>query len=193
MSAPPRTRRTVALLVALTLSLPGVLAGCGRDAPPSALVGTTVFAPDEREPLPPVSGPTTEGGTLSVSDLRGKVVVLNSWASWCAPCRDEVPVFVAIAEQSDAAQVAVIGLGVSDDPAAAAAFEQDLGMTYPSIIDPEGSILATIPGVPPTAIPSTVVIDRDGRIAARIIGEADQKELSSIIAAVAAEPTSGSG
>ncbi len=193
MSAVALTRRTPALLIALALCLAAPVAGCGRDAPPSTLVGTTVFAPDEREPLPPVSGPTTDGDTVAVSDLLGRVVVLNSWASWCAPCRDEVPAFVAIAEQSDPAQVAVVGLDVSDDPAAAAAFEQDLGMTYPSIVDPEGSILATIPGVPPTAIPSTVVIDRDGRIAARIIGEADQQELSSIIAAVAAEPTTGSG
>lgn len=185
-------RRTPALLIALALCLPALVTGCGRDAPPSALVGTTFFAPDEREPLPPVSGPTTEGGTLAVGDLRGRVVVLNSWASWCAPCRDEVPVFVAIAEQADPAQVAVVGLDVNDDADASAAFEQDLGMTYPSIVDADGSILATIPGVPPTAIPSTVVIDRDGRIAARIIGEADQKELSSIIAAVAAEPASGS-
>jgi hypothetical protein len=66
-------------------------------------------------------------------------------------------------------------------------------MTYPSIVDAEGSLLATIPGVPPTAIPSTVVVDRDGRIAARIIGEADEEELSGIIADVVAEPTSGSG
>ncbi|MCX6432724.1 MAG: TlpA disulfide reductase family protein [Actinobacteria bacterium] len=193
MSAVAMNRRTPAVLIALALCLPALVAGCGRDAPPSTLVGTTIFAPDEREALPPVSGPTTDGSTLAVSDLQGRVVVLNSWASWCAPCRDEVPVFVAIAEQADPAQVAVVGLDVNDDPAAAAAFEQDLGMTYPSIVDADGSILATIPGVPPTAIPSTVVIDRDGRIAARIIGEADQKELSSIIAAVAAEPTSGSG
>ena len=186
-------RRSVALMVALAISVPVLAAGCGRDVPPSALVGTTVFAPDEREPLPPVSGTTTGGQALSVSDLRGRVVVLNSWASWCAPCRDEVPVFVAIHEQSDPDQVAVVGLDVTDEPSASAAFEQELGMTYPSIVDAEGSILATIPGVPPTAIPSTVVVDRDGRIAARIIGEADQEELSSIIDAVLAEPTSGSG
>ena len=189
----PSMRRSVALMAALAISVPVLVAGCGRDVPPSALVGTTVFAPDEREPLPPVSGTTTAGQALSVSDLRGRVVVLNSWASWCAPCRDEVPVFVAIDKATDADQVAVIGLDVTDEPSASAAFEKELGMTYPSIIDAEGSILATIPGVPPTAIPSTVVVDREGRIAARIIGEADQKELSSIIDAVAAEPTSSSG
>jgi thiol-disulfide isomerase/thioredoxin len=143
--------------------------------------------------MPVVSGPTTAGGSLDLSDLHGRVVVLNSWASWCAPCRDEVPVFVALATAADPQDLAVVGLDVSDSPDAAAAFESELGMGYPSIVDPEGTILATIPGVPPTAIPSTVVVDRQGRIAARIIGGADEQELSRIVESVVSEAPSASG
>ena len=80
----------------------GLLAvsACGRDQPPQ--VGTATIAVAEREALPPVAGTTLEGTSLDLADLRGRVVVLNSWASWCSPCRDEIPDFVALADASPA-------------------------------------------------------------------------------------------
>ena len=161
------------------------LSACGRDQPPE--IGTTIIEISDRQTLPEVSGTTLDGAALSLSDLRGRVVVLNSWASWCEPCRTEVPAFVRLAEAVDPANVVVVGLDVSDAPDAAQAFVDDLDMPYPSIVDGAGSILRTIPGVPPAALPSTVIIDREGRIAVRIIGEVQSTTLPGLVAQVAAE------
>lgn len=163
------------------------LAACGRDLPASLQVGTATFEPADREAMPPISGTTLEGTSLDLAQFAGKVVVLNAWASWCGPCKDEVPAFVDLASSLDPAKATVVGLNVSDDPTAAAAFAAEFGMPYPSVEDSKGAILPTIPGVPPAALPSTVVIDQQGRIAARIIGAADGAELARIVDSVAAE------
>jgi thiol-disulfide isomerase/thioredoxin len=158
---------------------------CGRDLPP--VVGTTVVAPTDREPAPDIAGTTLDGTTLDLADYRGRVVVLNDWASWCAPCRDEAPALAALSKSTDPAEVAVVGLNVTDEAAAARDFASSVGMTYPSIVDPDGALLRTIPGVPPSSLPSTVVLDREGRIAARIIGGASTAGLSAIVEQIAAE------
>lgn len=163
------------------------LSACGRDLPASLQVGTATFAPADREAMPPISGTTLEGTSVDLAQLAGKVVVLNAWASWCGPCKEEVPALVDLASSLDPAVATVVGLNVSDDPTAAAAFASEFDMPYPSIEDPKGAILPTIPGVPPAALPSTVVIDQQGRIAARIIGAADGADLARIVDSVAAE------
>lgn len=161
------------------------LCGCGRDLPP--VVGTSSIAANERATLPSISGSTLSASPLDIADLHGKVVVLNAWASWCEPCRTEIPAFVDLARQTNPKDVAIVGLDVSDDPDAARAFEKDFSMPYPSIADPDGSLLRTIPGVPPSAIPSTVILDKSGRIAVRIIGPTDPSRLASIVAEVVSE------
>lgn len=163
-----------------------VLPGCGREQP--AQVGTTVIGVEDRTDLPAISGPTLDGGTLDLADLRGRVVVLNSWASWCEPCRAELPALVDLAASVDPDEVAVVGLNVSDDQVAARDFADGFGVTYPSIVDPEGTLLPLVPGVPPSSLPSTVIIDRDGRVAVRIIGKVDPESLPGLVAGVAAEP-----
>ncbi len=162
-------------------------AGCGRDQPP--VVGTATIAIGDREPLPSISGTTLDGESLDLADLRGRVVVLNSWATWCDPCRSEVPTLVTLAGSVNPTDVAVVGLDVSDDDTAAREFEDEFAMNYPSIIDSEGVLLPTIPGVPPAALPSTVIVDREGRIAVRIIGEVDSSTLPGLVASVVAEPS----
>lgn len=185
---PRRLIAVVAGLLAVAL-----LAGCGRDVPP--VPGTESIAADDRGEALAVAGPTLDGPTLALADLRGRVVVLNNWASWCAPCRDETPTLVDLATTSDPADVAVVGLNVTDEPDAARAFVDEFAMPYPSIVDPEGRILAGIPGVPPSALPSTVVLDRQGRVAARIIGAVDPVELTTLVTSLAAEtsPSEGAG
>lgn len=150
-----------------------VLSGCGREQPPSALVGTEEVAEDERGEPVSFAGTTTDGAEFDLADLRGRVVVINAWASWCAPCRSEMPAFVNLHTTVDPGQVAVIGLNVSDQADAAGEFIDEMGMRFPTIVDREGAILATIPGVPPKSLPSTVILDREGRIASRIIGPTD--------------------
>lgn len=171
----------VALLAVAALAL----TGCGRDQAP--VVGTTTINVAERVAMPTIAGTTLDGSSLDLDDLRGRVVVLNSWATWCTTCRSEIPAFVALDRSADPADVAIVGLDVSDDVDAARAFVDEFSMAYPSIVDGDGRILQTIPGVPPTALPSTVIIDRLGRIAVRIIGEADASELAGLVAQVVAE------
>jgi len=180
----PSERRAAGLLLTLALLPSAALVGCGRDVPP--VLGTkTIKSADRSEPFA-LSGPTLDGGTLEVADLRGRIVIVNNWASWCAPCREETPVLVALASTSDPHDVAVIGMNVSDHHDAAA-FAKEFKMPYPSIEDKDGTILATIPGVPPSALPSTIILDRSGRVAARIIGKVNGPDLALIVAGILGE------
>ena len=177
--------RRLTAIVALVAAVMGSmsLAACGRDLPPSALIGSTSIPAADREPMPPISGPTLTGEALDLTSLRGKVVVFNSWASWCGPCADEAPQIAKFRASADPATVAVVGLDVSDKSGDAKDFVAKYGITYPSIVDPEGALLATVPGVPPAALPSTVIIDADGRIAGRVIGATTAQQLRDLVAA----------
>lgn len=175
------------VLIAVTaMTASGSLTACGRTQPVTA-VGITRIAPDDREALPAIAGPLLGGGTGSVADGAGRVVVLNNWASWCEPCREEIPLLVDAFGKADPSDVLFLGLNVSDEQVAATQFADETGMPYPSIVDADGALLATIPGVPAKALPSTVVIDRQGRIAARIIGPVHADEITEITTEVASE------
>ncbi len=186
MGGAVKTTRTAGV-AAIVLLVAFMVTSCGRDLPAAVQVGTTTIAPADRGAMPDISGATLDGAALDLADLRGKVVVLNSWASWCEPCKKEIPDFVTLSAKVDPAQVAIVGLNVSDEKSAASAFVRDYKIDYPSIVDESGSLLATIPGVPPKALPSTVVLDRSGRIAAQVVGAANAEELSGIVASVSAE------
>ena len=149
-----------------------------------ARIGTEVIPADEREPLT-VGGVDTDGSPLSTADHLGNVVVLNAWASWCAPCREELPLLNQAHRTFLDEGVTFLGLNVLDDPIGAAGLLAS--SPYPSIFDRDGALLATVPGVPPRSIPSTVVIDRQGRLAARIIGPVQPGQLEPLLAELAAE------
>ena len=160
-------------LVVLSLAAFVLLAGCGRD--PIALrgsdeVGVTILQPADRVEPEAITGESLDGDPLSLIDYRGKVVVLNAWASWCEPCKQETPALVRSAARFSPDDVAFIGLDAFDSKDSADRFVAEYGMSYPSLFDPDGSILGSLPGVPPKAVPSTLILDRDGRIAVRIIG-----------------------
>lgn len=167
-----------------------LLSACGRDplgARVSEVVGTTSFSPSDRVDLPPISGQTLQGGQLSVGDLRGKVVVLNSWASWCLPCNDEAAALAAAFRKFQGEGVEFVGLDVTDQDSSAHEYTSTYGIKYPSILDPKGTKLASIPSVPPGALPSTLIIDRQGRIAVRFIGAVKEPAFSEQVKAVLAE------
>lgn len=149
-----------------------------------ARVGTEVIPADEREPLT-IAGLDTDGSPLSSADHLGDVVVVNAWASWCAPCREELPLLTQAHESFLDEGVIFLGLNVLDDPIGAAGLIAS--SPYPSIFDRDGALMATVPGVPPRSIPSTVVIDRQGRLAARIIGPVQPGQLEPLLAELAAE------
>lgn len=149
---------------------------------PSSMGGTTYLEPAERgEPLA-LSGSDLEGTPLDLASYRGSVVLLNSWATWCVSCQEEEPVLRAAHDSTKAAGVTFLGLDVQDDPARA----RELDLPWPSIVDRDGALLRTIPGVPPAALPSTVILDAQGRIAARIIGPVtDAAALTALLQKVA--------
>jgi thiol-disulfide isomerase/thioredoxin len=170
-------------------------AGCSGDdrSTEGGYVGTstsrvTVVPPDQRKPAASVSGPRLGSkDTLSTADFAGRVVVINVWGSWCPPCRQEAPDLEAASRQTRD-KAAFVGITTKDyDPAPAEAFVRAFKITYPSIYDPTGSVLLSFAGdLPPSAIPSTLVIDGHGRIAARILGTITTDSLVDLIDDVAA-------
>ena len=142
----------------------------------------TVIDPAQRVPAPDVVGTTVDGEPFTLSSLKGKVAVLNVWASWCAPCRAEAPTLERAYQAFKDSGVEFIGLDTRDSVPAAQAFIKSYGITYPNVVDTDGKLqLLFRDSLPPQAIPSTIVIDREGRVAGRIIGKADESTLKGII------------
>jgi thiol-disulfide isomerase/thioredoxin len=161
--------------------------GAGQAGYPQSERNLTRVAPEQRKLLPEISGPALGAeSTLSSRDYPGKVVVINVWGSWCAPCRSEAPELQAASEQTkESAQF--LGITSKDyDPAPALAFTRAFSITYPSIFDPTGRVLLDFASVlPPSAIPSTMIIDSDGRLAARVLGPISTTTLVNMITDVA--------
>ena len=151
----------------------GYVAGDGR---------VTVVPAAEREDAPELSGPTLDGGTWSLADQQGKTVVLNVWASWCPPCRAEMPGLQRLSVRYAEQGVAFAGLDTRDTDAAASAFIENIGVTYPQVVDPDGRLLLAFRDtLPPQAIPSTLIVDDEGRIAARVIGPITEPRLAALL------------
>ncbi len=145
-----------------------------------------VFDAADRAKAPVVEGATLDGGTAGLGS--GKVYVLNFWASWCAPCRAEAPVLKDIAARTKGDGVEFVGVNFKDLQASAQAYDRALQPGYPSIFDKTGKVLLAFQGtVPPAAIPSTLIIDRQGRIAARALGAVKYNELLTAVTQVSDE------
>ncbi len=155
--------------------------------------GLTIVAPDQRgEPLA-LSGLTLDEQSLDIADWRGDVVVINLWGSWCGPCREEAPGLVRVWRSTREQGVRFLGIDVKDNRAAANAYVNHFGTDYPSIFDEDASAQLVLAGhVPVNAIPSTLVLDREGRVAATVVGPVDEDTLRGLVTDVLAEPTAGS-
>jgi len=191
--------RRTAVRIAAGLAAMVMLAACARTGAdeqsrsagevgyPAVARNLTRVPPDQRKELPAVSGPALgTSTTISTQEYRGKVVVINVWGSWCPPCRKEAPdLQAASVETKNVAQF--VGITSKDyDPAPAEAFVRSFKITYPSIYDPTGKVLLTFAGeLPPSAIPSTMIIDRDGRLAGRVLSEVSKITLVDMINDVA--------
>ncbi|MEV4438043.1 TlpA disulfide reductase family protein [Streptomyces sp. NPDC049577] len=179
----PRSRRRTTLLAAGAALAALTLGACGSGGTKGSGGGTqfvqgsggvsVVEDRGARQEAPELSGKTLDGKDLDVAkDFKGKVVVLNVWGSWCSPCRAEAKNLVAVANDYKDKGVQFVGLDTRDpDPAPAVAFEKEFQVPYPSLYDSSGKLLLRFPkgSLNPQAIPSTIFIDRNGRIAARAL------------------------
>lgn len=178
---------------ALTLLLTGCSATAGQpttggDGYVAGKPSLTQIPPASRQPAPIAAGPALGSvGTLSSETYRGKVLVLNVWGSWCAPCRKEAPELQE-ASVATAGKAQFLGINCRDnDPATAEAFVRTNKLTYPNIYDPDSEVLLNFTGsVSLSTFPSTLVIDREGRIAARISGTVTKATLVGLINDIAA-------
>ncbi|HEX6953486.1 MAG TPA: TlpA disulfide reductase family protein [Agromyces sp.] len=142
------------------------------------------FPADERGEPVAFAGTTIEGDAIDSADLAGEVVVVNFWYAGCAPCRAEAPLLQEVHEEFEGDGATFVGVNVRDQAATAASFEENYGITYPSIVDVEdGAVQYAFAGdVPPAAVPTTLVLDAEGRVAARILGQLkDASILSTIV------------
>lgn len=144
--------------------------------------GVDLFPPGKRLPAPKLEGTTLDGASLSLSDLTGKVVVINVWGSWCAPCRAETPDLVRLANETADRAVRFVGINTRDNRDAAKAFVRNFNVPYPSVRDNNGEVLLAFRDtIPTTVVPTTVVIDRQGQVAARVIGPVSYNTLKGLL------------
>lgn len=153
-----------------------------------------VLAPDKRPTPGALHGPTVDGGTADVAALKGHVVVLNVWGSWCPPCRAEAPGLQAASQALAPKGVKFLGIDIREPGRdGAQAFQRTYGITYPSLYDESSDTLLALRGVvAANAIPSTIVLDGQGRIAARVSGKVTKDTLVDIVDDVVAGRTRAS-
>jgi len=176
-----RVRRLPLLLMPLAL-----VAACsghigagnpsGED-PHNLTLSSGVFPVDQRKPAPSLSGTTLDGQQLDTGAMLGKVVVVNFWASWCAPCLAEARNLNDVYAQTHASGVEFVGVDIRDDTSKGRAFQRTKRVPYPSLFDDDGTLLLKFRGQAPQNPPTTLVIDRKGRVAARFVQGVTQTQL----------------
>ncbi|MER6305079.1 TlpA disulfide reductase family protein [Streptomyces sp. NPDC001657] len=194
-----RTRRRRILLFAAGAAAASLsLSACGDGASGGSAQTRFVQGKDgvdtvkkaDRQPAPDLSGETTTGKQLDVADYKGKVVILNVWGSWCGPCIAEAPNFAKVAKETKDKGVQFLGINTRDSQKSqATSFEEEHKVPYPSLFDPTGRLMLRFPkgSLNPQSIPSTIAIDRHGKIAARSIGPLTEDELRSMVKPLIAE------
>lgn len=154
--------------------------------------GTILEIPAAQRTTPVAfSGTLADGSEFSSSEALGKVLIVNFWYAACAPCRAEAPLLEAVHAGLDPAQVMMVGVNVRDQAETARAFEERFGLAFPSVIDANtGSVQLAFSGtVPANAVPTTIVLDQQGRVAARILGRiAERSILETIVRDLEASP-----
>lgn len=192
-TAPPV--RLSALLLTAALLAAGA-AACGATTSAGTICdiegvrpGVCLIEPGQREPAPTRAVERLDGsGPLSLRDLRGRVVVLNFWASWCGPCRREQPELNDAHARLPADEVAFLGVDLQESSRAnGRAHAAEFDIPYPSLWDPTSSYAARFEGVGPRSIPSTILIDRRGRVAARLFGETSAVEVLALVERLSGE------
>lgn len=161
-----------AFLLAIFIALTGALWSLGKATPskPSA-PGEGAIKP---QPAPPIEGMTTTGQKFKLSDYKGKVVLLNFWATWCGPCRGEIPDLVQLQTKYEKRGFTIVGLSDDDDLEKPKAFAAQNGMTYPILLVPPPARAAF--GL--QAIPATFLVDKEGRVVWGRVGMISQNDVA---------------
>ncbi|WP_026552097.1 TlpA disulfide reductase family protein [Arthrobacter sp. H20] len=196
-----RRPKRLGITLALGLSAALALSACAAEDPlaQQAAVGdnknyiagdgsvTEYAAADRGDPVA-VTGAGYDGSVVDSADWVGQVTVVNFWYAACAPCREEAPDLVALHEEYEGAGAQFYGVNIRDSEQTAEAFERTFEIPYPSLDDQDGGVLLAMTSyVPPQAVPTTLVIDKEGRVSARILGLADKSTLGALIDAALAE------
>ncbi len=145
---------------------------------------------DQRQQIPEMRGESLmeEGEQITLSSYEGKVVVINLWGAWCPPCRVEAPQLQKVWEDYGDKGVQVLGIDFKDfDRQQPADFMRDTGLTYPSIYDPSGRSLLPLKGYPRAAVPSTIVLDKQHRVAAVFLRDLLAEDLTPLLDKLLAE------
>lgn len=169
----------------LSLLLTGCGGGVSSSGSESFIAGNgavTFIKPNNRIMAPRIEGPTLGGGTLQL--VSGKIVVVNVWASWCAPCRAEAPTLAALSKKFP--EVSFVGVLTRDNPASAIAFEKRFAIPYPTLTD-DAILIGFHASLIANAIPTTLIVDKHGKVAGRISGEVTVASLTDLIERVIAE------
>ena len=180
----------VAALVLSACSSGGTSGGSGNTNFITGSDGIATVKKGDRQAAPDLSGKTIDGKTLNTADYKGKVLVVNVWGSWCSPCRAEADNLVQVAKATADKDVQFVGLNTRDTSTEpAVAFEKKYEVPYPSLYDPTGRLMLRFKKgtLNPQAIPSTIVIDRDGKIAARALQALSEDKLREMLDPVIAE------
>jgi thiol-disulfide isomerase/thioredoxin len=177
----PRRTTLAVVVVAVVAAVVAVVAlagGGGKGLAPQAATGqvelvgsgVAVVPEAERPPLPAFSGRTLDGKELDLASLRGRPLVLNFWASWCGPCRAEQQGLELASRTLAGRDVRMVGVNIRDDKGAAVSYLEEFGVGYPSLFDRAALLSARLGALGPQAPPYTLVVDAQGRVAARVFG-----------------------
>ncbi len=196
-----RAVATFAVVVALVvggLALLGQLLSSGEvacDPIPGVRPGVCITPVDQRGAAPTQPAPLVGGGEASVADFRGQVLVVNFWAAWCGPCRAEQPLLNEAHELLAGDDIAFLGVAIQDSEVNQQAHVDEFAIPYASIFDPSNAYAATYGGIGARSIPTTIILDRQGRVAVRLFGEVvGIEELAALTARIAGEAeTSAAG
>jgi cytochrome c biogenesis protein CcmG/thiol:disulfide interchange protein DsbE len=162
-----------ALVLAALAAITFLFAACGGGGLGEGGAGAATTPVAERGAAPAFRVPALEGGgEIALADYRGVPVVLNFWASWCGPCRDEMPALVEFADANPGLRV--VGLAVNDRPEDSRRFAGDLGVDFDLGVDRDGDVAASYGA---TGLPVTVVIDAEGRVATTWFGPITRNDL----------------
>ena len=183
-----RLRLARLLILAFALGAPTVATPATPELPEALNLGG--YSPGEKPP--DFRGPTVEGQTVSLAGLRGRVVLLNFWATWCVECRPEMPMFEQLHRDFAGRGLTVLGINAREGTPTIRGYARELGLTFPLVLDPKGEI-GKLYGV--IGLPTTFLVGRDGRAVARAIGAREWAgaPARALIQALLAEPAPRKG